>query len=111
MRTKSQLSFHNNYSFLKKVDALPIGPGWTCEILTVEGDVVGEDGKMMTEEMELWRRDPIECVKELLGNPAFKNFMSYVPERVFSDKEGTNRVLDETWTADWWWNTQVRIGV
>jgi len=65
---------------LKKVNALPIGPGWMCEILTVEGDVIGEDGKMMTEEMELWRRDPIECVKELIGNPAFKNFMSYVPE-------------------------------
>jgi len=59
---------------------LPIGPGWTCEILMVEGDVVGEDGKMMTEEMELWRHDPIECMKELIGNPAFKNFMSYVPK-------------------------------
>lgn len=87
---------------------MPTGPGWTCEILRAKGDVIGDDGQPLIEELELWRRDPVECVKELVGNPAFKEFMSFVPEQVFSDKDGEERVLDEMWTADWWWNTQVR---
>jgi len=61
----------------------------------------------MHEKLELWRRDPVDCMKELLGNPAFKEFISYTPERVFSDNAGKERIFDEMWTADWWWNTQV----
>ncbi|KAF8152285.1 hypothetical protein B0H34DRAFT_111607, partial [Crassisporium funariophilum] len=61
---------------------------------------------MMEEELELWMRDPVECVRELMGNPAFKNFMAYAPEHIFTDEAGTKRVFDEMWTADWWWNTQ-----
>ena len=63
----------------------------------------------MHEQLELWHRDPIECVKGLIGNPAFKDFISYVPERVYLDKEGKVRVFDEMWTGNWWWDTQVRF--
>ncbi|KAF9562392.1 hypothetical protein CPC08DRAFT_797291, partial [Agrocybe pediades] len=66
VKERCNLSFHNNYSFLKKVDALPTGPGWTCEIVTVVGDRVGEDGCLLQEELELWMRDPIEIVKDLI---------------------------------------------
>ena len=51
----------------------------------------------------------MECVKELLGNPALKNHMKYTPEHVYEDAEGKNRVFDEMWTADWWWDTQVSV--
>lgn len=93
--------------FLNKIDSLPTGADWTCEIVTVPGDIVGEDGQVMVEELELWKRDPVECVKELMGNPAFKDFLAYVPERVFTDPSGKNRIIDEAWTADWWWKIQV----
>lgn len=63
----------------------------------------------MTEEVELWRRNPIECVEELIGNPAFKDLLAYSPERVFEDKRGSNRVYDEMHSADWWWTTQVCV--
>jgi hypothetical protein len=62
---------------------------------------------MMTEDLELWKRDPVECVKELIGNPAFQNLVSYVPQRAYADKAGLKRIFDEMWTADWWWDTQV----
>jgi len=39
-------------------------------MIDVEGDLVGEDGAMKQETVELWRRDPVECVEELIGNPA-----------------------------------------
>jgi hypothetical protein len=34
------------------------------------------------------KRDPVECVKELIGHPAFRDVISYVPERAFADKAG-----------------------
>ncbi|KAF8798866.1 hypothetical protein BYT27DRAFT_7032834, partial [Phlegmacium glaucopus] len=103
IHNQKNLSFHNNYSFLKKVDQLPTGPSWHCEIIDVVGDKLGNDRKEMHEKVELWRRDPVDCVMELLGNPAFKEFISYTPERVFSDNAGKERIFDEMWTADWWW--------
>lgn len=51
--------------------------------------------------------DPVECIKELIGNPAFCNQMHFEPERVYEDEEGKSRVFDEMWTGDWWWETQV----
>ncbi|EDR12671.1 uncharacterized protein LACBIDRAFT_323307 [Laccaria bicolor S238N-H82] len=95
VRERSNLSFHNNYTFLKEVDVLPTGPSWKCEILRAKGDLIRDDGQPLVEELELWWRDPVECVKELVGNLAFKKFMLFIPEQVFSDKEGKERVLDE----------------
>ncbi|KAI0695225.1 hypothetical protein BC835DRAFT_1306084 [Cytidiella melzeri] len=80
---------------------------WICDNVTVVGNILGENGKALSEELELWRRNPVECVRKLIGNPAFREAMSYTPERVFSDEEGKSRVIDEMWTADWWWRVQV----
>jgi len=88
------------------VDQLPTGLGWQCEIVDVVGDTLDDNGKPMGEKLELWRRDPLECIQELLGNPVFKDHVSYVPERVYTSTEGEERVYDEMWTGDWWWNTQ-----
>ncbi|KAJ6625726.1 hypothetical protein B0H10DRAFT_2174006 [Mycena sp. CBHHK59/15] len=105
---KLKLSFHNNRAFLKKVDSLPTGPEWTCKIVTAVGNRVDENGGLMTEDMELWIRDPVECIKELMSNPAFKNHMAYAPERVYSRRDGreSSRIFDEMWTANWWWKIQ-----
>ena len=107
INSKEKLSFYNSYSFLKKVDMLPIGPEWKCSIIEVTGDLLDDDGNTMSEHLELWHRDPVECVKALIGNPAFKEYISYVPERVYIDDEGKVRVFDEMWTGNWWWDTQV----
>jgi Plavaka transposase len=56
----------------------------------VDGDHVGEGGETMSKDFELWMRDPVECMKELVGNPAFKESMSFVPERVYAEGNGTN---------------------
>ncbi|KAJ7855999.1 Zn-finger domain-containing protein [Mycena leptocephala] len=105
---KLKLSFHNNRAFLQKIDSLPTGPDWTCEIVTAVGDRLDENGKMCTEELELWMRDPVECIKELMSNPAFKDHMAYAPERVYSRKDGkeSSQIIDEMWTANWWWKLQ-----
>lgn len=94
---------------MKKLDSLPVGPGWTCDLMEVEGDRRQDGGRMMGERLELWKRDPIECVKELIGNPLLKDHVAYAPQKVFQHMDGaeTDRVWDEMWTGDWWWDTQV----
>ncbi|KAJ7080850.1 hypothetical protein C8R44DRAFT_836592 [Mycena epipterygia] len=90
---KANLPFHNNRSFLKKVDQLPTGPDWTCKIVTATGNRVDENDKLMSEDLD---------------NPAFRDHMAYAPERVYSTKEGheESRIFDEMWTTEWWWKLQ-----
>lgn len=61
----------------------------------------------MSEEIELWVRDPVECVRELLSHSAFREHAVYVPQRVYTTGDRTIRIYDEMWTGDWWWEIQV----
>ncbi|KAG0700884.1 hypothetical protein DFH29DRAFT_806960, partial [Suillus ampliporus] len=81
-------SFHNNQSFLKKVNELPHGAAWSCKKITIQGNRTDENGQMLHEDIELWMRDPVECVKDLIGNPFFKDHMVYAPARAYKDPAG-----------------------
>ncbi|KAF7350107.1 hypothetical protein MVEN_01312800 [Mycena venus] len=85
-----KLSFSNNRAFLKFVDALPAGLQWYCHAFELEGDELDADQNPKKETVEMWYQDPLECVKELLGNPF----------------QYSNREFTEMWTADWWWEIQ-----
>jgi hypothetical protein len=65
------------------------------------------DGKMVTETVELWLRDPVECVRELFSNPTFKEDIKYGPQKVYTDESRTERIYNEMWTGKWWWKMQV----
>jgi len=43
---------------------------------------------MLHEDIELWMRDPVECVKDLIGNPLFHDHMVYAPVRAYKDPAG-----------------------
>lgn len=103
-RNRTNLSFKNKRAFFKKIDKLPTGAEWICDIINVVGDQRGPNGEVLTEELELWRRDPVECCRDLIGNPAFKEYMAYGPMKVTRDGV---RYYSEANTADWWWNLQV----
>lgn len=68
---------------------------------------MGDDGHFLCEDLELWRRDPVDCTAELIGNPTFDGNIAYAPERVYTDETATIRRYDEMWTAEWWWIMQV----
>jgi Plavaka transposase len=108
IRDSSCTSFHNSRSLFQMIDALPSGPEWTCELLEVEGDIVDEGGFPRRETVELWRRNPVECVQELIGNPEFKQYMKYAPYRLYMNDDGTEQSWDEMATGSWWWDIQVR---
>ena len=61
---------------------------------------------MIVKEVELWQRDPVECVQESIGNPAFTDSVTYAPEKYCEDKELENRVYGEMAAGDWWWEVQ-----
>ena len=63
----------------------------------------------LMETLELWWRDPVECVQELMGNQMFQNVMRYAPEKVFTDAGGKNELVSKMQTAEWWWKLQVRF--
>ena len=71
------------------------------------GDELDADGKPKIEVVEMWCRDPVELVQELLGNASFKK-QAYKPYRVFKQAGFTNREYHEMCTANWWWEIQVR---
>ncbi|KAH7926125.1 hypothetical protein BV22DRAFT_1009731 [Leucogyrophana mollusca] len=63
----------------------------------------------MSEDVDLWLRDPVECIKDLIGNSSFRDCMTYAPERAYADRLGKTRLFDDMWTADWWWDTQRKL--
>ncbi|KAI6160446.1 hypothetical protein EDD17DRAFT_1778355 [Pisolithus thermaeus] len=74
-------SYRSNYTFMKVIDKLPT-------------------------KVELWVHDPVTCIRELMGNPAFDGEIVYTPEKVYTDQHGTTQQYDEMWMGDWWWETQ-----
>ena len=50
---------------------------------------------------EFWYRDPVECVRELIGKPAFDGYLKYAPKQHFADAAGEVEVINEMWTARW----------
>ncbi|KAF9071487.1 hypothetical protein BDP27DRAFT_1361830 [Rhodocollybia butyracea] len=109
-------SFKDKHTFFRMIDELPkVRGGWTCRELEVVGNIMqkGLDGEdvPMKEGLELWMRNPIDCVKELMEDPRFKDHMRYAPEKMFTSEDTNIRAIDEMWTADWWWETQVCINL
>ncbi|TFY53548.1 hypothetical protein EVJ58_g9391 [Rhodofomes roseus] len=109
IRRDCNLSADNKYKFFKNIDDLPTGAAWKCDMINVRGDRIGDRGEHLQEDLELWWRDPVECTRELIGNPTFDGKVAYGPERVYTDDAGTIRRYDEMWTAEWWWLTQGQL--
>jgi hypothetical protein len=80
VQNRMQPSFRSAHTFQQKVDSLPQGPKWDYRTVTMTGDRVDENGNPLTEDVELWFRNPMECIAQLIGNPSFDGAMSYVPE-------------------------------
>ncbi|KAF8511158.1 hypothetical protein JB92DRAFT_3083509 [Gautieria morchelliformis] len=110
MVTRANASFHNSRSLLQLIDAIPpVGPEFKCMNIKVCGNVIDADGEPIIEELELFHQDPVECVRELLGNTTFRDVMCYAPERTYVDEKHSERIYNDMWTADWWWNLQSKL--
>lgn len=115
-QNRTRPSYQSKYTFMKLIDQLPTSPEWKCELVQVHSEepidpdandwaAPNEDNAI--EELKLWLCNPIACVQELIGNPAFHGEIAYAPEKVYTDHHGTTRQYNEMWMGDWWWETQV----
>ncbi|KAF7377221.1 hypothetical protein MSAN_00142000 [Mycena sanguinolenta] len=111
---RAKPSYGGKKDFFEKIDSLPGGAKWSCKILDVKGDLpdLEKDPTGATkrhEQCELWWRDPVECVKELIGNPIFRDVMRYAPEKLYADPGEQVEIVNEMWTASWWSEIQKRL--
>lgn len=93
---------------LETVDSLPGGVRWNLHEIVLTGDIMDDEGSPRTEHLELWWRDPLDCIRDLIGNPVFREVMRYAPERLYEDAERESQVINEMSSAAWWWKLQVR---
>ncbi|KAI0696250.1 hypothetical protein BC835DRAFT_1214307, partial [Cytidiella melzeri] len=94
-QNRPELSFKDKQTLLNNIDSLPRGPGWQCKTFEATGHECDEEGKEHVEVFELWKRDPIECIRELLSNPSFSCHMKYKPERRYEDEWMKKPILSE----------------
>ncbi|KAF8320234.1 hypothetical protein F5887DRAFT_905168, partial [Amanita rubescens] len=95
-RERLRLTFKTSRKLNKMIDGqLPGRPEFQYEEVSVAGQLY-----------PFFRRDILQCIHALYGDPDFARDMIYAPERHFEDPEGTQRVYHEMNTGKWWWKTQ-----
>lgn len=90
-----------------RLNKLPGGAKWRKESITLQGNRVNRFGQKLKEELELWYRDPVEVLQDLLAQPEFEKLLVYEPRETYLDPTLTERVYHEMWTGDWWLRIQV----
>ena len=96
---------------MKTLDSLP-GPrgSWKLIDITVTGNVADAKGNVRTESLELWARDPVEVIRELIGNPRFRGEIHFGPiYTTAGDDDEDERVFGEMHESEWWEDIQVRL--
>ncbi|KAG1848102.1 hypothetical protein F4604DRAFT_1883932 [Suillus subluteus] len=102
-------SFSSKYMLMKAINKLPHGTEWELKSIHVKGNLNGTNGQPECKDLELWLWNPVDCICELMANLEFDGKVSYSPEKVFADAEGTIRQYDEMWAGEWWWEMQQRL--
>ena len=62
---------------------------------------------IMGESFEIYTRDVMECIKALYGDPQHAQYLTFAPERHYTDADKTCRLYHDMHTGQWWWSTQV----
>ncbi|KAG8712846.1 hypothetical protein FRC09_019402 [Ceratobasidium sp. 395] len=96
---KGKVPWTTDVQMLRDLDNLPHGPDWFAQDFKI-----GEDAY---ERLHTVLFRPVkDVVRDLIGNPAFKDVMRYAPERHWTSRWRHSRVYGEMWTGNWWWRRQ-----
>ncbi|KAK0501288.1 hypothetical protein EDD18DRAFT_1065850 [Armillaria luteobubalina] len=87
VQDKVEPSFKDKCTFLRKIDQLPsaLGTEWKCEEFEVVGNILDKDGTPVVQTIELWKRDPLACIRELMQDPRFTKHMHYALEKMYTN--------------------------
>lgn len=110
------------YTLFNKVDQMGWGLGtssWKTGTVDFGSHAADDtDSSLQEDEAALPRngkqarfyyRDPVECVRFLLGQPCFAKDMVFAPITEWNGDVPRRAVYSEMHTAEWWWETQVCI--
>ncbi|KAH9481130.1 hypothetical protein JR316_0005650 [Psilocybe cubensis] len=106
MRSRMRPAFKNTRALHKRVDLLPESSPWFFKPLKVTGNLKDHHNKYLEEDLELWYRNPVDCIAELLQNPALDGRLGFEPRRVYRYPNSMDREYNEMWSCDWWWERQ-----
>ncbi|KAJ3911962.1 hypothetical protein F5877DRAFT_54695 [Lentinula edodes] len=94
------LSYRNSDDLNDIIDnELPSNrPSFTREEVVIAGQA-----------FDFYKRDILECIRALYGNPDHCQYLCFTPERHYVDSDHTMRLYHDFNTGKWWWNTQKAV--
>ncbi|THU90526.1 hypothetical protein K435DRAFT_841439 [Dendrothele bispora CBS 962.96] len=93
---KLNLSFSSSVELNEIIDSMPAPrPSFSREEVVVQGHV-----------LDLFKRDILECIRALYGNPDHCQYLCFAPERHYADANRVSRLYHDLHTGKWWWSTQ-----
>ncbi|KAI5822540.1 hypothetical protein K523DRAFT_421984 [Schizophyllum commune Tattone D] len=95
--------FQSHEDLLDYIDSIPFGNApWKCKRFTYNGERPKKNvPTWMTEEYEVWYRDPHAVFRNMLNNPDFDGEIDYVPYRDYDDQD--HRRWRNLLSANWAW--------
>ncbi|KAG2352145.1 hypothetical protein BDR07DRAFT_1315068 [Suillus spraguei] len=94
-----KLSFHNAKELQSCAEMLPKGPSWKCQTIPLLNPTKSP--------IQLFWRDPMECLESLFSNPLFHDQLNFVPRRIYTTSAQLLCVYSEWLTSDSAWEIQV----
>ncbi|KAI5986321.1 hypothetical protein EDD15DRAFT_2174972 [Pisolithus albus] len=101
MTKKMPLSFWTAKELRGRIEDLPKGPCWKVRIVPTRHPT--------TNPVQLYWRDPLECIEALFNHPFYAGKMDYSPFRVFTAAERVMRVYSEWMSSDGAWDLQTKV--
>ncbi len=80
---------------------LPTGPLWKCKLWAANHPTKSP--------LQLFYRDPIECIESLLNSPLSADDIEFTPYKLYKTAEKSIRVYSEWLSGDVAWTMQVCV--
>ena len=77
-------------------NVLPGRPSFQCHEVFIGGET-----------LEFYRRDLLNCIWLIYGDPEFAQDLIVCPEQHYTDQGRMEHIYNERHTGDWWWAVQV----
>ena len=68
---------------------------------------VREEIELAGQKYEFYRRDILQCVRALYGDPELAECLMYAPEKHYTGPDKKSRIFSEMNSGRWWWTRQV----
>ncbi|KAG0700786.1 hypothetical protein DFH29DRAFT_982960 [Suillus ampliporus] len=101
MIRKLKLSFSTAKELRSRAEMLPKGPSWKCQMIP--------SLHRTKNPIQLFWRDPVECLETLFSNPLFHDKLDFVPHRVYKTAAWLTRVYSEWLMGDSAWEFQSQV--